>query len=155
LVGAPGLPREVLRDPLVVKGGPPFALKMGTSAATAATAAATAAAIAGDPDVGDPMMNHVITVVFRQPMDGPLTQALKRRGVSEILDILCLSQADLVSLTFVDQDGVVSPLSIGHRNLLKAIKIYHSFCIGQGRPIIDWAEVTKVEFDEFRHSTAC
>jgi len=58
--------REVLCDLLVVEGGPPFALKMRTSATTAATAAA-AAAIASDPNAGDPIMNHVIAVVLRQP----------------------------------------------------------------------------------------
>jgi len=145
--------REVLCDLLVVEGGPPFALKMRPSATTAATAAA-AAAIASDPNAGDPIMNHVIAVVLRQPMDGHLAQALKREGISEIYDILSLSQADYVSLTFVDQDGVVNPLSICHQNLLKAVKFYNSFCNAQGRPIIDWTEVTKIEFDGFRCSTA-
>jgi len=34
--------------------------------------------------------------------------------------------------------------------MLKVIKIYGSFCMAQERPIGNWTEVTKAEFDEFR-----
>ncbi len=39
--------------------------------------------------------------------------------------------------------------------MLKAIRIYGSFCKVQGRPITDWTEVTRTKFDEFRCSNKC
>ncbi len=118
------------------------------AAATAAatTAAATTVAIAGDPpDDGETALQHVITTILKQPQDGPLAKALKWGGISEISDILILSQAEQDFLSFLGEDGVVSSLSIGHRNKLKAVKIYVSYCMAQGEPIVNWTEVTKAE----------
>jgi len=121
----------------------------------AAAAAAAAAAIAGDPNTGPAALSHVITEVFKQPVDGTLAQALTRAGITEVSDLLFLSQVDRDSLTFIDADTLVTPLSLGLWNLLKAIRIFGPFCSAQGRPITDWMEVTKADFDEFRCSTKC
>ncbi len=122
--------------------------------AAAATAAA-AAAIAGDPSAGPAALSHVIMEVLKQPADGALAQALTRAGITKVFDLLTLSQANQDSLTFIDADTLVTPLSLGLQNLLKAIRIFGPFCTAQGRPITDWMEITKVEFDEFRCSTEC
>jgi len=46
---------------------------------------------------------------YSRNTDSHLTQALKREGISEIFDLLLLSQADRDSLTFLDADGLVTP----------------------------------------------
>jgi len=124
------------------------------SAAAAAAAAATAA-IAGDPNAGPVALGHVITEVLNQPSDRTLAQALARAGITEIFNLLVLNQADRDSLTFLDENTLVTPLPLGLWNLLKAISIYGPFCSAQGRSITNWTEVTKVEFDKFRCSTKC
>ncbi len=121
----------------------------------AAAAAAAAAAIAGDPNAGPATLGHVIMEVLNQPSGGTLAQALTRVGITEIFDLLVLNQADHDSLTFLDENTLVTLLPLGLRNLLKAIRIYGPFCSAQGRPITNWTEVTKAKFDEFRSSTEC
>jgi len=130
---------------------PPSARKTKTAAAAAAAAAA---AIAGHP-VGRSELEHVITEILKQPADGPLAQALVRAGISEVFDLLILSQVDRDSLTFLDTESLVTPLPLGLRNLLKVVRIYGPFCAAQGRPIEDWTEISKGEFDAFRCSTKC
>ncbi len=46
------------------------------------------------------------------------------------------------------------PISIGHKNLLGALKTFASHCIADGSPIVDWTLVTKEDFDAFRCSQA-
>ena len=119
---------------LVVGGEPPFALKMRTSAATAATAAA--ATIAGHPNnASKSELEHVIMEILKQPTGGTLAQALDRTGISEVFDLLILSQPDRDFLTFVDTDGLVTPLPLALQNLLKVVRIYGPFCTAQGRLI--------------------
>ena len=113
------------------------------------------AATTGDPSDGEVALQHVIMVVLRQSKDGPLAKALERSGISEIFDILLLNQSDRDSLTFKDEDGLLTPLSVGHKNMLKALKMYSSYCMTKGTPIDDWTEVTKEAFDFFRCSDAC
>jgi len=82
------------------------------TAATAATAAATA--IAGHPNnAGKSKLEHVITEILKQPTGGTLAQALDRAGISEVFDLLILSQPNRDSFTFVDTDGLVTPLPLG------------------------------------------
>jgi len=121
----------------------------------AATATAAAAAIASDPNAGPATLSYVIMEVLKQPMDGTLAQVLARAGITKVFDLLVLNQANHDSLTFLDANTLVTPLSLGLWNLLKAIRIYGPFCSAQGRPITDWMEVTKVKFDKFRCSTKC
>jgi len=79
------------------------------AAAAATAAAAAAAAIAGDPNAGKPMLDHVIAVVLNQPKDGTLAKVLDRGGISKVYNVLILTQTDHDSLTFVDVDGLVTP----------------------------------------------
>jgi len=92
---------------------PPSACKTKTATTAAATAADDAAAIAGDSNAGKPALDHVIATVLNQPKDGSLAKALDRGGISKVYDLLILTQTDHDSLTFVDVDGLVTPLSIG------------------------------------------
>jgi len=127
---------------------------MAKTRAVSAAAAATAA-IASDPSAGPAALSHVITEVLKQPTDRALAQALTRAGITKVFDLLTLSQANQDSLTFIDADTLVTPLSLGLWNLLKASRIFGPFYTAQGRPITDWMEITKVEFDKFRCSTKC
>ncbi len=46
----------------------------------------------------------------------------------------------------------MKPLVIGHKNLLRVLKIFANYCKAKGFPIVDWMAITKKDFDNFRHS---
>jgi len=100
------------------------------------------------------MFEHVVTVILKQPMDGPLSKALARGGIHTITDLLTLSQLEHDALTYHNVYGNVRPLAIGHKNLLRMLKIYGTYCKAKGSPIVDWTVITKKDFDDFRHSRA-
>jgi len=103
----------------------------------------------------DPL-EHVVTVVFKQPKDGQLAKALERAGISEVFDVLTLNQPERDSLTYLSDDGTTpSPLSTGHKGMLKTFKLFVAFCSSSGAVIDDWTSVTKEDFDRFRISDAC
>ena len=84
------------------------------------------------------MFEHVVTVILKQPMDGPLSKALARGGIHTVMDILALLQSEHDALTYHDVYGTVRPLAIGHKNLLQMLKIYGAYCKAKGFPIVDW-----------------
>jgi len=89
------------------------------------------------------MLKHVLSVVFKQPKDGSLAKALDRGGIHEIFGVLYLSQLDCVNLTHVEDGGTVKPISIGHKGMLKTLKLFAAFCKAEGHPNDDWTQVTK------------
>jgi len=100
------------------------------------------------------MLDHVVTVVLKQAKDGPLVKALDHGGINDIVDLLALSPQERDALTVPQVDGTEKPLSIGHKSMLRALKIFTNFCQVNGKPIVDWTTVTKKDFDEFRISEA-
>jgi len=94
------------------------------------------------------MLEHVVTVVLKQPKDGPLlAKAFGEGGILDIFGVLSLSQLDHDSLTFPLDDGTEKPLAIVHKNLLRALKFFANFCLADGNPIVDWTVITKQDFD--------
>ena len=75
---------------------------------------------------GETMLEHVVTVVLKQPKDGPLAKALDEGGIPDIFGVLSLSLPDRDSLAYVGDGGTVKPISIGHKNLLGALKTFAS-----------------------------
>ncbi len=63
------------------------------------------------------MLEHVITIVLKQAMDGLLAKALDAAAVHEINDVLLLNQPARDALTFYLDDGTEKKLPIGYRNL--------------------------------------
>ncbi len=61
-------------------------------------------------------LEYVVTVILKQPTDGPLSKALARGGIHTIMDVLALSQPAQDALTYQDDYGIVKPLPIGHKN---------------------------------------
>ncbi len=109
---------------------------------------------ASSPCDGKATLEHVVTVILKQPMDGPLSKALARGGIHTITDVLALSQSERDALTYHDVYGTVRPLAIGHKNLLRMLKLYGAYCEAEGSPIVDWRTITKKDFDDFRRSRA-
>ena len=85
----------------------------------------------------------------------PLSRALARGGIHVISDVLTLMQPARDALTYQDDNGTVKPLPIGPKIRLRALKIFANFCLAEGSPIVDWTEITKKDFDDFRCSRAC
>jgi len=83
------------------------------------------------------------TLVLKQAKDGLLAKALDAATVQEINDVLLLNQPTRDALTFQLDDGTVKPLSIGHKNMLRALKIFADHCQAIGNPIEDWTAITK------------
>jgi len=87
---------------------------------------------------GETMLEHVVTVVLKQPKDGPLAKALDEGGIPDIFGVLSLNQSDCdKNLTFSLDDGTEKPLATGHKNLLRALKIFAAHCMADGSPIVD------------------
>jgi len=107
------------------------------------------------PPDGKAMLEHVLSVVFKQPKDSSLAKALDEGGICDIFGVLSLSQSDHSNLTYVEDGGTVKPISIGHKGMLKTLKLFAAFCKVEGHPIVDWTQVTKKDFDKFRSSNAC
>jgi len=49
-----------------------------------------------NPPDGKAILEHVITVVLKQPKDGPLAKALDREGICEIFDLLLLASLTMM-----------------------------------------------------------
>jgi len=92
---------------------------------------------------GEAMLEHVMTVVLKQPKDDPLAKALDEGGILDIFGVLSLSPSDRDSLAYVGDGGTVKPISNGHKNLLGALKTFASHCWAEGSPIVNWTLVTK------------
>jgi len=84
---------------------------------------------------GKVMLEYVVTVVLKQAKDGPLAKALDATSVQEINDVLLLNQPTRDDLTFQLDDGTVKPLSNGHKNMLRALKIFANFLLAEGSPL--------------------
>jgi len=89
------------------------------------------------------------------PKDGSLAKAFDRGGIHEIFGVLSLSQSDCDNLTYVEDGGTVKPISIGHKGMLKTLKLFAKICKAEGHPIEKWNQVTKKDFDVYRSSNAC
>ncbi len=101
------------------------------------------------------MLDHVVTVVLKQPKDGQLAKALDQGGIQEIMDVLTLSQPARDVLAYQEDDDSVKALSIGHKGMLRVLKIFANFCQTSSASIDDWTAVTKKNFDDFRCSEVC
>ena len=114
----------------------------------------TAQSGATPPPDGKVMLEHVVTVVLKQAKDGPLAKTLTRANIEDIGDLLALSLPERDVLVFPLDDGTEKLISIGHKNMLQALKIFTNFCQANGNPIEDWTTVTKKDFNDFRTSQA-
>jgi len=109
---------------------------------------------ASSPCDGKVTLEHVVTVILKQPMDGPLSKALACAGIHTTLDILALTPLARDALTYHDDYGIVKPLLIGHKNQLQVLKIFATYRKMEGFPIVNWMTITKKDFDDFRCSRA-
>jgi len=95
---------------------------------------------------GKATLHHVLSEVLNQPW-WLLAEALERSGFDEIQDILLMNQAERDMLTFLNANGVVTPLLQVKKNKLLDVKLFSSYCELIGRPIINWTKVTKADFN--------
>jgi len=49
--------------------------------------------------------------------------------------------------TFLNANGVITPLPQVEKNKLLDVKLFSSYCERIGRPVIDWTKVTKADFN--------
>ncbi len=103
---------------------------------------------------GKAMLDHVVTVVLKQAKDGPLAEALAHANIEDIVDLLALSPSERDVLAFPLDDGTEKPLSVGHKSMLQALKVFANFRQANGNPIEDWTAVSRKDFDDFRTSQA-
>jgi len=69
--------------------------------------------------------------------DGSLAKSLDRAGIYEIFDLLSLSQSDCDDLRYVQDDGTEVPLSIGHKGMLKTLKLFTEYNMAEGHTFVD------------------
>jgi len=58
-----------------------------------------------------------------------------------------MNQAKRDMLTFLNANGVVTPLPQAEKNRLLDVKLFSSYCERSGRPIINWTKVSKANFN--------
>jgi len=61
-----------------------------------------------------------------------------------------MNQAKRDALHFPKADGTLSALPIGSKNRLLAIKLIGQYCEDEGKPTVNWKQVTRDEFNHFR-----
>jgi len=66
-----------------------------------------------------------------------VTEALERSGFNEIQDVLLMNQAERDMLTFLNADGVITPLPVGPKSVLHCLRLFSCYyCEDNGEPII-------------------
>ena len=95
-------------------------------------------------------MEHVVTVVLKQPKDGPLAKALDRGGSAKFLIFLLLASLTMMISGMCEMMVLRGLLSIGHKGMLKTLKLFTAYNMAEAHPIDDWTQVTKKDFDDFR-----
>ncbi len=95
---------------------------------------------------GKAALHHVLSEVLGQPW-WLLSEVLERSGFNEIQDVLLMNQAKRDTLTFLDANGVVTPLPQVEKNKLLNVKLFSAYRERIGKPIIDWTKVTKADFN--------
>jgi len=64
--------------------------------------------------------------------------------------MLLLNQAERDTHQFPKADGTLCTLPIGSKNRLLAIKLFGQYCEDEGKPIINWKQIRRDEFNHFR-----
>jgi len=98
--------------------------------------------------------DHVLSVVFGVPKDGPRYKALVKSGDTDIRDIISLDETGIGSLTYDKSDTETDlPLSRCDKALLHIFKCYILHCNLIGSPIgEDWLSITQEGFDKYHVS---
>ena len=98
---------------------------------------------------------HVIKNVFKLPDDNPLSKAFAKDGITDIHDLLIMSDGEVDSLVYDDENQVETVLPRSYKFMLWIIKQYYIYQQSQGSPIgDDWTSLTSDEYNEFRTSMA-
>ncbi len=79
---------------------------------------------ANPPPDGKVMLEHALMVVLKQAKEGPLAKALAHTNIEDIVDLLALSPSERDALVFPQADGTEKPLSLGHKSMLRGLKIF-------------------------------
>jgi len=108
-----------------------------------------------EPTDGEAALHHVLSEVFYPDQRETVAEALERSGFNEIQDVLLMNQAERDMLTFLNANGVTTPLPVGPKSVLHCLKLFSCYCEDNGEPIMDWMKVSKAQFDQFRSSSEC
>ena len=93
---------------------------------------------------------HVLTNVFEVGVDHPLALTLGKCGYHDINDIIGMSLADIMALTYEDEQGTEIDLPKPQRYQIAILKQYHCYRSAQGTPIgDDWKSFTAQDYDDF------
>jgi len=104
---------------------------------------------------GEAALHHVLYEVLCQLWSVPLAESLERSGFNEIQDFLLMNQAERDTLTFLDANDVVTPLPHDKKEMLLNLKLFSCYCEENGKPIMDWTNISKAHFEQFWSSITC
>lgn len=110
---------------------------------------------------GDPTYEHILELLgcgkFEDCPNHPLRLALAANGLDTTHGLLTIPRQHLASLSFVESDGIVSRLVLGHQNLLLVAPGFRMFFEQRESCIMtttDWLDVTAEDFFAYRLDTA-
>ncbi len=82
------------------------------------------------------VLKHVLENVLQLEDDSPVHQTIKCNRISTPFDIIQMSEAEIDTLDYKDDDSdSIIPIPCGRAGLLKALKAYSPYMAGLGKPI--------------------
>jgi hypothetical protein len=98
--------------------------------------------------------NHVLDTVLDRGDSSPLKSSLKEDGITDIFDVVTVTDNVINSLTYEDPDDkIYYPVTKGDKMLLRCFLAYqHSLEAATGD--VDYKAITQANFDSYRISPA-
>jgi hypothetical protein len=104
---------------------------------------------------GKNALTHIVSTVFQLRVDSLLSRALDKDGVIVADDFLTLSDNEIESLTYDDEQGTETTLPRSFKMLLRIFQRYYDHLDNKGEPIGDsWTSIMAQEFGAYRISPA-
>jgi hypothetical protein len=104
---------------------------------------------------GKNALTHLVSIVFQLGTDNPSSKAIDKDGVIIADDILALSENEIESLTYNDDQGIETTLPRSFKMQIWIFQQYYDHRDNEGNAIGNsWTTITAQEFGDFRISPA-
>jgi hypothetical protein len=111
------------------------------------------------------LYRYIISALLEQTDEGPIPSALENDTCDSLPGILSLTNSDIDELRYNKETGgdnnesttiTVTALTKGEKGILRALKSYvlYQHRIGISLKEMDWVQVLKEDFDEYRVGTS-
>jgi hypothetical protein len=108
------------------------------------------------PGEGQNALQHVIETVLQLDSGHPLVRALSHCGYGDICSVIAMTTAHIDELTYKDDLGRETRLSMPYGFPIKILQRYYEYCTAQGTPVCDawWMSIAAHHFNAFAETLA-